>query len=306
MASPPVPPINAPPDGADQADALAFQAESQLIGSRMVHFRTRQVQPPAALYVTADDGLYCLVSNIQPGLVLNLTATVLLPDGRVQPNSWSMAAPSTGAQTPYLFPLAESFLLNVSVQPASGVRYGQTWIFVAIRRGGLSSGINLQTLISDSLSSFGGPTWPGSQLRHSVSDPGLILTQYTASNPAGQQFAFVVPNYARVKMRSVLFHYTAGAGVGNRNPTLAMYDASANAIYFEELETAVTASQTVILSWGLILGYAQTLTATLNAVRSLPDIVMMPGFTMILNAVNIFPADAFSGINLSWEQWFSF
>ena len=303
-------PPTIPPPPADGAPAtpleLALQREEALIGARDVRFATRVVQPPSALYVTADDGLYCLVSNLQAGLTLNLTATTILPDGRVQANVWQMTPPATGAQTAYLFPLVESFLLNVSVQPVSGVRFGQTWLFVAVRRGGLASGVNLQTLISNSVSSYGGPTWPGAALQQSIALPGLILEQYTDPVALGTNFVFTAPSFARVQVRSIYAQFITSATVINRSLLLSMADGSANGFYFEVTEAAIAASSTVSITWALGVGWAQTAVSQGAMTRSLPNLLLNPGWTLTLGAVNRQAGDQFRYVCMEYEQWFSF
>lgn len=306
MGTSPQPPGAPPTPPGDRAVSAAEELERQLIGARAIDFATRHVQPPTFLYVTADDGLYCLVSSVQPGLILNVTATMLLPDGRVQAGAWQMAPPSTGAQTAYLFPLAESFLLNVSVQPTTGVRYGQTWCFVAVRRGGMASGINLQTLISGSVSSYGGPTWPGADLQQSVAQPGLILEQYTDPVALGTNFVFTAPSFARVQVRSIYAQFITSATVINRSLLLSMADGSANGFYFEVTEAAIAASSTVSITWALGVGWAQTAVSQGAMTRSLPNLLLNPGWTLTLGAVNRQAGDQFRYVCMEYEQWFSF
>ena len=213
MGAPPTTPSATPPDDQKPQPGVTEQIEHQMIGARDVSFETHRVNPPAALYVTQDDGLYVVVSNVAAGLSINLTATVLLPDGRVQANAWLMTPPSTGVQTPYLFPLAESFLLNVSVMPTASVRYGQTWVFVCVRRGGMVSGINLQTLIAASLDPYGGPTWPGGNLQHSIQGPGLLQFSPYGAVALGTAFIWQVPAWGRVLMHPVFCQFNTSATV---------------------------------------------------------------------------------------------
>jgi hypothetical protein len=304
-----LPVTTAPPSDAQDTtltEPVAERIEAQMIGAREVRFRTHDVQPPAFLYVTQDDGLYALVANVQTGLVLNLTATVLLPDGRVQANAWSISPAADGAQHAYLFPLAESFLLNVSVQPASGVRYGQAWIFVCVRRGGMASGVNLQTLISSTVDSFGGPTWPGGGIRQSVDGPGLIVTQFSVGTVLGQGFAFNVPTFARIMLRAIFAIFQAGATVATRYYQLYMYDSGGNMCYQDMAEPTITANGSLGIGWGLKSGFAQAAAVQGNMTRSLPELILMPGAQINLGAVNITPTDKFAYITWNYEQWFSF
>jgi len=298
----PAPPAAPPGEMAGFTEAL----ERQLVGARAVEFVTRHVQPPAALYVTADDGLYCLVSNVQAGLVLNLTATTLLPDGRVQANSWQMAPPSNGTQTPYLFPLTESFLLNVSVMPAGSVRYGQVWIFCTIRRGGLASGVNLQTVLSDYLDAYGGPTWPGSRIRHATEERGLVIQTLYGALPSGQAVTLTMPVWARALVRSVFCQLNTSATVASRQVYLDLLDAAGNRMYRDMTEPTVAASSTGAYSWGLKLGTAQSAPALNYLVRSLPEVFLMPGGQLLVSAANLQATDGFVNVQVDYEQWFHF
>ena len=305
MGAPPTPPGAPPGAPPAMAPGVTEALEEQLTGSRAIHFLTKRVPPPAFLYVTADDGLYVSVSNLQAGLQMTVTATLLLPDGRVQPNAWTVTPPATGAATAYLFPLYESFVLNVSLMPSTPLRYGAAWCFVAVRRGGLASGINLQTLIADYLDAYSGPTWPGAQIRHTAEAPGLTLTTYTASVTAGQGFTFTVPSYARILLRSITYIITTSAAVAYRNLNLTLTDPSGNAAYYEYAEPNLPASQTAIFSYALARGGAQSAFATGSMSRSLPELYLLPGAQVKIIVGSMQAGDQLTSVTLYYEQWFT-
>ena len=306
MGTPPTPPAGQPPaDSQEQPHGLTFAAEHSLIGARAVTFRTQGLNPPSILYTTADDGLYINVSNLQPGQTLTFASQFLLPDGRLQPMVWTVNPPPTGAATAYLFPLTEGYLFNLTCTPAGSTRRGSTWVYAAIRRGNLLSGVNLQTLLQDYVDSLSGPTWPGGTLRSSTDGVGLMTTQFTNSVTAGQPFNYTVPAYARVRVRSIMVFLATSAAVGNRDPYLLLSDNSTNQIFHDEIEPAMVASKSVFMCWAFMLGWAQTALSQNNMARSLPDLILNPGYTLQVNADGLLAGDQFQFITLCLESWFS-
>jgi hypothetical protein len=306
MGNTPTTPTPATAAAALEALHVAEQGEHALTGNRRVHFVTDRVQPPAALYVTADDGLFVNVYNLAAGLTLNLVATLLLPDGRVQANAWNMILTSTGAPQSFLFPLTEGYLINATITPTASSRYGQTWVVVSIRRGSITAGINLQTLMSDYVDAYAGPTWPGSSIRHSIEEPGLMLTQYVAANPVGQPFTLSVPAFARIILRSIFTAFTTSAGVATRDLQLYLTDGSGNQVYSDVVEATQAAATTGFYSWGLKSGFAQTALTSSYMTRSLPEVYLLPGATVFLTALNIQAGDQFRFLSMYYEQWFTF
>jgi hypothetical protein len=306
MGAPLTPPGSSPPGDVSQPAGVTEALEQSLTGNREVHFRTRSVEPPAALYVTADDGLYVVISNVAAALNVAMTATLLLPDGRVQANSWGMTPPSTGLQTPYLFPLSEGFLLNVSIMPTSSIRHGTTWAFIALRRGGLASGINLQTLISDYLDSYGGPTWPGSPQSHSLSEPGLIVQSYYGNLATGLLPTVTVNSWNRILMRSIYAQLSCSAAVGTRQVLLDMLDPTGNIMFRDMTEITQAAGSSIGYSWGLKLGTSQTAAAANYMCRSLPEVYLIPSSSIVVNCANMQAGDQFIKVCVNYESWFSF
>lgn|SRR5215472_817550 len=306
MGSPPgAPPDQPPREGIPLPEGATFAQERTLIGSRSVTFATRGLNPPSMLYVTADDGLYVAVANVQAGQSITLAAHFLLPDGRLQPNVWTVNPPATGALTTYLFTLAEGYLFNITVQPIPNTRRGVTWIYCAVRRGSLASGNNLQTLLQDYVDSFGGPTWPGGQLRNSTDGTGLMVTFSAGSGPStGANYIFTVPTYARVRMRSVVGQFNTGAAVANRLPAIFWYSGGYTC-YIDGMVNAQVASKQIWYSWTFGLGWAQDPGNAFSVTRGLPDMILNPGDTFQLGAWGQQAGDQWLGIILVYEQWFS-
>jgi hypothetical protein len=304
MGSPPTPPAPPAPDQDQDVRGLAFAAERGLTGSRFIQFATRNIPPPAALYVTADDGLYINVTNIQPGQSLTFAAQFLLPDGRLQPNVWTVTPPSTGAQTAYLFQLSEGFLFNLTCVPSAVTRRGVTWIYAALRRGSLASGSILQTLIQDYVDSLSGPTWPGSQLHNSSEGRGLMTVTVESNPSAGSAVVITTPTYMRTRVCALVVKFITSAAVSNRKPYILLQD-PLGPVYQDVIENTVTASTTLTLYWAIGLGWAQTAAVNTWQTRGLPDFTLNPSSTITSWMSGNDPADTATGIVLTTEQWFS-
>jgi hypothetical protein len=286
-------------------EGTTLSQERRLVGSRDVTFATRGLNPPSMLYVTADDGLYVAVVNIQGGQSITIAAQFLLPDGRLQPNVWTINPPATGALTTYLYNLAEGYLFNLTVQPVPNTRRGVTWIYAALRRGSLASGNNLQTLIQDYIDSLSGPTWPGGQLRSPTDGHGLPAIAYTATVPAGQQYLYTVPSYARIVIRTINAYFQASAQVATRQAYMNMLDNSGHVVYYDTVEATQAASAGVQYTWAYLLGINQTTVVAGSVLRSLPEQYLNPGYSINLGAINNQTGDQWQSINIALEQWFS-
>jgi hypothetical protein len=301
---PPVPPV--PPVVTETPDAagVTFAAEHALIGNRSVTFRIKEVNPPAFLYCTPDDGLYLNIANLQPAQVLTFSAQFLLPDGRLQPMVWTVTPPSNGLQTASLFTLSEGYLFNLTCTPTPNTRRGTTWVYAALRRGSMASGNNLQTLLQDYVDAYSGPTWPGGPLRSSTEGTGLIVGSAPAAPPVGSPFIYVTPAYARTRLRSLAGLYNASAQVATRRPYIWIYDASGS-IYQDELESTVAASTVNYPIWAYGLGWAQAAPAGATQTRGLPDLLLNPSTSIYFGAASMQTGDAVNNLNMVVEQWFS-
>lgn len=304
MGLPPTPPGDETTSAQPPEVRLAMESEARLTGNRAVHFVTNRVQPPASLYVTADDGLYINVSNIQAGQTLTFAAQFLLPDGRLQPNVWTVTPPSNGAQTTYLFPLTEGYLFNLTCVPAGATRRGSTWVYAALRRGSLVSGVIVQTLLQDYVDSLSGATWPGGTLRSSTEGRGLVNVAIQSNPAAGAGAVITVPSYARARLCSLVAKFTTDAVVVNRKPYVLIAD-PLGPVYFDVVEETIPASTTLTVYWAIGLGWAQTLANTIWQARGLPDILLNPGTTITAWASGFDAGDTVTGIVVTLEQWFS-
>jgi hypothetical protein len=205
-----------------------------------------------------------------------------------------------------LFPLTEAFLLNVSVLPTTSVRHGNTWVICAVRRGGIPSGTNLQLLLSDYVDSYGGPTWPGPTIHHAQAGPGLILTSAVSTTPAGQNYTFTVPAYARILLRSVLAQLTTSSQVATRQARILISDGSGAPYYHEVVDLTQAASTTSTYVWGLKLGYSQTAFQQATDTRGLPELYLLPAFTVNIGVFGMQSLDVITQVNINYEQWFTF
>lgn len=308
----PATPVPAAPAAPGQAQepthpsyGLAFEAEHGLTGNRLIQFATRNLPPPAELYVVADDGLLITVTTSQPGLTVLVSAQLLLPDGRLSSNQFQVNPPGTSTATASWFQLTEGYLFNVTVQPMAGLRRGACWVTVAIRRGGVNSGVTLQTLIQDYVDAYSGPTWPGGIIRSSTDGSGLLVSVYTAAVPLGQSWTFTVPANTRIRMRSLSAYFVASAAAATRGLTLVISDASGNQLFNDAFEASITASGSAFLCWATGVGWAQTALVRGGAQRSAPDLTLSPGMTVQLFVAGIQSGDQLQNVNFSYEQWFS-
>lgn len=188
---------------------LTFPAE--------LSFARRNVQPPSAYYVTADDLLTVSTRNIHPTTRVELRARLLSARGGLKwlryvhvPNTDRTLALQT-------FEMEEGYLLGVLVTPTAGdVRRGQCFASVYLSVGAAGPGVQLHGLLQDYVVSDQITGWPGGVLRHSVEGPGL-QRRFTGANPApGVDWAETVPAGARWKIVGVRVSLQCSAVAGNR------------------------------------------------------------------------------------------
>lgn len=302
MGSPPTPPAGQPP-AAESPQGLAAESEHRLTGNRSIRYLTDHVQPPSALYITADDALIVTASNSVAGQSLTIVAQELLPDGRVQANQWSMTVPSTRAATTQLFPLAEGFLLNVSVTPtAVPTRRGQTWVTVGIRRGSLQGGVTLQQIIQDYVDTMTGAAWPYSTLHNSLEGRGYAEAMVLGNGPLGATMYVTVPAGANWQINTIYAYFVASAAVATRQIQLNIDDGT-NVFYEDMVEATVTASQGQVSAWARLLGYAQTARVNGAVTRGLPDFRLLPGWRIGLAVWSIQGGDQWQNVTVEVEEW---
>lgn len=302
MGSPPTPAPGQPP-APDAPQGLAAESEHRLTGNRAIRYLTDRVQPPSALYITGDDSLIVTAANSVAGQSLTIVAQELLPDGRVQPNQWTMTVPATRAAVTQLFPLAEGFLLNVSVTPTVvPTRRGQTWVSVGIRRGSLQGGVTLQQIIQDYVDTFTGAAWPYSTLHNSLEGRGYTQALVLGPGTPGAGFIVTVPAGANWQVNTLRAYFITTAAVATRQVQLNVDDGS-NVFYQDMVEPTIAASSGLTVVWARLLGTGQTTSINGSNTRSFPDLRLLPGWRINLGLWSEQAGDVWNIVNLEVEEW---
>lgn len=302
MGTTPTPPI-ALPTGDGQGMEHRDAEHHRLTGENIIRYRTTGIQPPSALYITSDASLIVTAANSIAGQTIVIVAQELLPDGRVMPSQWTMALPSTRAQTSQLFPLTEGFLLNVSVTPtAIPTRRGQTWVSVGIRRGSLNAGVTLQQLIQGYVDTMTGAAWPYSTLQDSLQGRGYTQALVLGNGALGATMYITVPAGANWQVNTIYAYFVASAAVATRQIQLNIDD-GANVFFQDMVEATVTASQGQVSTWARLLGYAQTARVNGAVTRGLPDFRLLPGWRIGLAVWSMQSGDQWQNVTTEVEEW---
>lgn len=307
----PTPPAHTPGEHpySDSPDIIGFapHREGALTGNRAISIKRRDIEPPAALYILQDD---LLTVNITSSLVItganqvNITAQVLLPDGRIQQMVWAVYALAAYATQTLTFALCEGFLFNVSTQAVGAtVSRGQTYISVQLKRGG-SAGNILQTLISDYVDSYYSPTWPGGLTRSPSDGNGYPYTIIVSSPSAGANWFYRSPNFTRWAPQIVTAKLVTSSAAANRQVQFFVESITgASGQWNDMCEYSQPASTTVTYGWAVNWGSNQTAAQNGYLSRSMPTLYMGYETSIGVLTANIQSGDQWSAIGIYTQEW---
>jgi hypothetical protein len=227
------------------------QAAQIISRSPLIGFATVGVQPPAQHYLSPDDHLFLRVWNSAAGVTVSLRYRYLAPRAGVLAGTITLTPSTDRAANFQRVPLAEGFLLSVTLATAAGTpKRGQTFCQVGIVRGGVLANEPAALLISDYLADTLLLAWPGGLLRSSVEGPGF-LRSITGSDPAaGAEISETVPTNARWRLIGLTAQLFNDATVANRFAAL-VFDDGASIYARATFDQATTTLQAPVHSWSM-------------------------------------------------------
>lgn len=262
---------------------------------------TNDVPPPMAVYLSPQDQIKVtsytdLVQGSQ-----DVSIRLLLPDGQLKLiKNTQLFLPVGSAGMVYLLPPVEGYLLGLEVltnaQPPR-----RCWTVVDLVNG-LQSGTTLAGMRLCSGYSTGtvAVCYPYSTNPDSVDGQGALLS-VTTTVGAGLDWALGPVNSVRWKIRMVNAVLNAGAAVASRTPLFYLRDASGNYMGAWNTGAAVTAGQLMRITTGPT--FQNGIFGSIQTAAMPPDLILEIGWTLGVLTAGLQPADQWSGIRATVEQW---
>jgi hypothetical protein len=198
----------------------------------LVHFTTRDVQPPSIVYVSNDDSLLVQLYNSVPGAVISVTYRLLLADGTLIAGVENITPTSDRVRNSVIFNLPEGFLLGCRIAVRSGtVKRGQCWIAAAIGTGQLKTFNATQQFLADYVSSDMPISFPGGRQISSVEGPGFPVVIPQQIFGVNVHPSIVVPDGARWRVQSMKWLQQTDASPGNRTPKFLLFSPAVHTLW---------------------------------------------------------------------------
>jgi hypothetical protein len=214
-----------------------------------VSFSTRDLQPPAAHYISLNDQIRIAMYCVQAGGTVTVRARLLRTDGQITIFEQAIACTNTPNGRFSAFTLAEGFLLSVTAQLSNGdTNNVPPFIMVSLARGVSGSPQDVLVLLSDYVTVKGAISWSGGSSRRPYDGVGWPQL-FSVSGPApGANWSLLLPPGLRLNPISIKATLVTSAIVANRIPRLAL-NFNGVTVYEAEPAAAQTASTTIVYEW---------------------------------------------------------
>lgn len=264
-------------------------------------FRTEDVPPPAALYISPQDSIQVLTYTIVPNQALSFSLRLLSPQGDMRTELYQ-ANVGTTLQPDFTLtlPPTEGYIMG-AVLFAPYADLGQIFVQVRLASAGVGQNATLCSILMQGyVSSFITICYPPAKIQSFFEGPGHLDT-VTQSPAAAAAFTFTVPTFTRWHVRSISGTLTTDATVGNRLVALEIKDSSGDQVALIPAATPPTASQSVSVTWASAFPDQM---ASNNALVPLPQPCVLPGgYQLVGLGPNVGPADKWGLVTLLREEW---
>lgn len=191
-----------------------------------VTFRTEDVLPPVAYYISPEDQVTVWTITDTLAQTLYLQIRMLMPTGEIKLIPYQFVPQVTRSwNVVFEVPPWEGYLLG-AICWSSNPQRGQCFISVQLMRSAppslIQAGIVLMQGYTNNLNVLSYPTSP---LEGTFSGHGAFLT-ITKPPQTGTQVSFPVPQNTRWRLYSLTFNFSTSAVVGNRLVSMTQFDSS--------------------------------------------------------------------------------
>jgi len=272
-----------------------------------VTFRTEDVLPPAAFYLSMDDTLLAQFLTSATGLSFTLTVRMLLADGTlIVDNYQTTPSPFNGAIYYAVLPPVEGYVLSCMVQNNTNID-GSSWCTVVAFRGTVHlpvvvfppvSGI---VLVQGYVDEFSYLSWPNSPLVEAGEGAGR-MRNIQPTLAAGANWIAKTTSAQRWEVISVQCRLTTSAAVPARQVTLIPFDALGNSVL--RIPCNFTQAASTTLAYDFYNSAAHIQTNTIWVTAPFPQGLMLDPGMSIQSAVNNLDAgDTWSFVSVLVREW---
>jgi hypothetical protein len=268
---------------------------------RQIGLNTKTASPPVPSYITVDDVLIVsCYTRFGPGLVLNVYARILLPDGKIQQNTWILT--TIGPGTSIIENLPEGFLLSLVVTTSTlQSTFGQAYILAQLSRapGSIANGTGV--LIAGYLSLYAELSWPPGVYWPSTFGAGWTHQAQLGAPGAGTEWSTSVPANTIWRLKSIYCTLTTSAAVANRVPHFILDD---GANILADLAAPAVQAAGVAVNYSVNAG-GQNAAAFDGLIKiTLPlDYDLLAGFRIRSLTTALQAGDTYSAVNFLIEEW---
>lgn len=281
------------------------QATEKLYSARsLVRFLSQAVQPPSVVYVESTDVLRITAATSQFGEVVTINYRLLLPSGDIVLGQGSVAPNNSRAIAIHDEPMAEGFLLSVSVRAAVAATRGQTFVRVFLTDPDLGAGMPSYQLMADYVTTAMAPGYPNGRVLAPCEGPGNLKV-LTLSNVTGNDFGFVLPGNARWRVTAITALLTTSAAVATRIPRL-FYTEDGTGSLRSPISAGVAASTATRFIFAA--GAPQFAGDSTDIIGPLPVLLILSSFFGALGSIafatlSLQAGDVWSNIEIHVEEW---
>jgi len=266
----------------------------------LVTFRTQNILPPGAVYVTPNDSLELIGRAPTVSTQVTLTVRILTPQGIVTNivNSYTISTVGTATQSNIINP-TEGFILSAQLV-ANNTSRGQCFVRLQLHQNPRGGDPTLGALLFQGyVSADDHLSYPQSPTESSLDGRGYIhsLAMQVIS---GNTLQLVVPAGVRWASRTTSVQCTTSAVVANRRVQFTIQDPSGNLLVQVLNGTNIPASTFAEVNWGDGLNTGLDLTA--QSVASPRDLVLPAGYVVKISGVTFQAGDSLAGFMLL-EEW---
>lgn len=274
-----------------------------------VTFRTEDVLPPSALYLSQDDTVVLLFQTNIAGSSATANVRLLTPQGDVKVEAYTIyGLQALGHDNNLVIPPLECYLLSMMVTVATADQ-GSVWCQAWVIRGQFPAPyfapptFGGMLIVQGYVDNYSYLSWPNSPVIEAGTGAGR-MRNIPVANTTGANWTVRVPSLTRWEVISVQMNFVTSVAAGNRAMSLLVFDENNNSLmrypstylqpgnqpaayYF--YDSAAQASVTPLIVW---------VTAPLPS-----GLILDNNWQIQSRVVNLDAADAFTFINLHVREW---
>ena len=268
---------------------------------RQIGLNVINASPPVDAYVGKDDQLWVMTACSLSNTVLTVTARLLLPDGTIVPNQWTIAAPNqrTGFFTPLALP--ECFILSVAVVSNSSFGAGTVYVTLNISRGVPSLAQQYQVLVKGYVNGSIPLCYPGGLQTTNLDCAGNIRTVTGTTPAAGTNSSDTVPTGAKWQVLAIQLQLVSSVTVANRVVAILFDDGGS--VFSSNINNVVQAASSTF-TWSFAPGLINQAVVNNIVMTCIPNKVFLyPGYRIRSSILALQAGDQISQIFYQVQEW---